>query len=165
MVIIKEGQCVDDRWHHLDDQDALPESGPITVSAGRWRSERESLMSRGEPVGIRIEPGDAVEDLAADLRQLPLVVLNFPALTDGRLFSAARLIRERYGYAGELRARGDFLQDQIFFLSRVGVNAFEPPPGTAAEDLTAALSTFSVTYQAATDESRPLYRRAHRGSH
>ena len=79
--------------------------------------------------------------------------------TDGRAFSQARLLRDRHGYAGELRARGDFLRDQMFFLRRVGVDAFEFPEGTNLQDRLKAFEEFSVTYQAAVDNPEPLYRR------
>jgi uncharacterized protein (DUF934 family) len=162
MDIIEDGRLLADCWQHLDDEMAVPASGAVTVSLARWQAERAALAVRDEPVGLRLEASDTPEAVSKDLGGFPLIVLNFASMADGRLFSLARLLRERYGFAGELRARGDFIQDQMFFLSRVGVDAFEPSGGATPEDVAAALATFSVTYQGATDEKRPLYRRMQR---
>jgi len=162
MDIIKDGRLLTDCWQHLDDETPLPDAVAVTVSLARWLAARDTLAARDEPVGLRLEAGDTPEAISKDLQRFPLIVLNFASMADGRLFSLARLLRERYGFAGELRARGDFIQDQMFFLSRVGVNAFEPSAGATTEEVTAALTTFSITYQAATDERRPLYQRVQR---
>lgn len=163
MVIRTDGRAIPDGWQQLDDRAALPASGPVTVSLARWQTERVALMARSEPVGLHLGAADAPETIADDLPHFPLIVLNFEAMSDGRLFSLARLLRERFGFAGELRARGEFIVDQMFFLKRVGVDAFEPfPSATTPEEVSAALTTFSVTYQAAADERQPLYRRSQR---
>jgi uncharacterized protein (DUF934 family) len=163
MVII-DGHSIADHWRHLDDPDELPDSGAVTVSKARWQAERDALATRREPVGLRLEADSSLKDIAEDLNRFPVIVLDFASLADGRLFSLARMLRERYRFSGELRARGNFIQDQIFFLSRVGVNAFEPAAEMTVEGVLAALSTFSVTYQAATDQPLPLYRRERRPS-
>lgn len=157
MQIIKDRKIVDDRWTHVAD-DAPLNGAHATVSAARWRAERDSLAERGD-IGLRLGGADEVADFAEDLARIPLIVLEFAQMADGRLFSSARLLRERYGYAGELRARGDFIRDQMFFLSRVGVNAFEFSHSSQAEAALASLGDFTVRYQAATDERTPLYRR------
>jgi uncharacterized protein (DUF934 family) len=158
MAIIKNGAIVGNDWRHAADDEALPE-GNASVSLKRWQAERGSLMQRKAPLAVRLAAGDAPEDIAADLPRLAMVVLEMAHFADGRVFSTARLLRERYGYAGELRAKGDFLRDQVFYLARVGVNAFECYEGVDPEALLPAFKEFSVTYQAATDEPRPLYRR------
>ncbi|MGY6213611.1 DUF934 domain-containing protein [Methylolobus aquaticus] len=162
MVIVKDGRAITDEWLHLDDQAAIPPSGQVTVSLLRWHAERTALMARPDPVGLRLEAGDAPDTIADDLQRFPLIVLSFATMADGRLFSLARLLRERFGFARELRARGDFILDQIFFLSRVGVDTFEPTEDISPEAVGQAITTFSVLYQAATDEKQPLYRRARR---
>lgn len=158
MAIIKDGGIVGDDWRHVEDGAALPE-GKATVSLKRWQAEKADLAGRAAPLGIRMGPADAPEDLAGDLDRFALIVFDVAQFTDGRVFSQARLLRERYGYKGELRARGLFLRDQIFFLARVGVNAFEFPEGTDLEDMLHAFGEFTVTYQAAADIREPLYRR------
>jgi uncharacterized protein (DUF934 family) len=154
MPIIKDGAIIDDDVRHLADDEA-PTGGRFTVSFARWQQEKDSLAA----AGVRLRGEHAVADIAADLPRLQLVVVEFPALADGRGFSHARLLRDRYGYAGEIRARGDFIRDQVYFLGRVGVNAFEPAEGTQLETLLPALTEFTVHYQAAADHHQPLYRR------
>lgn len=162
MVIDKSGQEIRNGWQHLDDQVPVPAAGPVTVSVARWLAERIMLLARSAPVALRLEAADSPEAIADDLPHFPLIVLNFATMADGRLFSLARLLRERFGFAGELRARGDFIVDQMFFLGRVGVDTFEPATDASADAVRAALATFSVSYQAATDEKLPLYRRVQR---
>ena len=154
MPIIKDGAIVADDVRHLADDEA-PTQGRYTVSLARWQKEKDGLAA----AGVRLRGADALADLAADLPRLALVVVEVPALADGRGFSQARLLRDRYGYAGEVRAVGDFLRDQVYFLSRVGVNAFEPKHGVDLESLLPALSEFSVNYQGAADHKQPVYHR------
>ena len=158
MRIIKDGDIVADEWRHVADDEALPD-GRISVSLKRWREERDVLAGRGAPLGLRLAAHEAVEEIAGELGQFELIVLDMVQFTDGRVFSQARLLRERWNFAGEVRVRGDFIRDQIFFLSRVGVNAFEFPDGTDLDSMRRALGEFSVTYQAAADRRDPLYRR------
>jgi len=162
MRVIKDGRAVADDWQHLDDQTPLG-PGPCTVSAKRWLAERDALSGRAAAVGVRLSGGDDVAAIAADCASLGLVVVEFPALADGRGFSLARLLRERYGYRGELRACGQFIRDQVFFLSRVGVDAFQCGENDDPADILSALQEFSVKYQACTDQPQPLYRQHRRG--
>lgn len=158
MTVIKNGQATDNAWLHLDGEES-PGFSPFTVPLERWQRDKGELIRHGLAVGVRLTPADSPEVLADDLATLPIVVLDMGPFTDGRSFSQARILRDRMGYAGEIRARGDFLRDQIFFLNRVGVNAFEFPPGTDLSEQMKALQEFTVTYQAATDTKEPLYRR------
>ncbi|MFI3157683.1 MAG: DUF934 domain-containing protein [Methylococcaceae bacterium] len=146
MQIIKDQQIIDDSWSYVAD-DAELKAGDISVSLARWKKDKQQLLQSNAKVGVRIGPADSVEDLAADLNDIPLIELDFPAFADGRIFSHAWLLRGRYNYQGELRATGHFMRDQVFYLSRVGINAFSLEK---AEDLPVALSTlndFSVNYQ------------------
>ncbi|MFW5442900.1 MAG: DUF934 domain-containing protein [Methylococcaceae bacterium] len=150
MKIIKDKQIIEDTWTHIADDDKLT-NGDITVSLSRWKQQKTELSAHNGNMGIRLAPADKVEELAADLNQINLIALEFPAFTDGRSFSHARLLRSRYNFNGEIRAIGSYMPDQVFYLSRVGVNAFqlEKP-----EELKLALSTmedFSVKYQASSD--------------
>lgn len=148
MHIIKDGRIAADHWQHLTD-DEPPTSHPFTVSLGRWTSQRDTLRQQSNPVGVRLGAADSPEALAGDLSDLPLIVLQFDSLRDGRSFSHARILRERLGYTGEIRARGDFIRDQMFFLSRVGVDAFEFDDDTTAARALPALKDFSAVYQPA----------------
>lgn len=158
MQIIKDGRLVENTWLHLDDDAALPAGGDVTVSFVRWSKEGAALNGRGGRLGVRLDGNDPLETLGPVAEQFPLLVVEFPAMTDGRGFSVARLLRDQYGYRGELRARGHFLRDQIFFLQRVGCNAFESSL-IEAQDLLPGLSDFTVRYQASQDEPLPIYRR------
>ena len=146
MQIVKDKKIVDDTWRYVADE-VEPGSGDISVSLARWKQEKEQLLSRNGKLGVRIGPADSVTDLSADLDKIQLIELDFNDFADGRLFSHAWLLRRRYHYQGEIRAIGHYIPDQIFYLSRVGVNAFAPEK---PEQLTTALSylnDFTVKYQ------------------
>jgi uncharacterized protein (DUF934 family) len=146
MRIIKDKQITDNSWHYAAEDEPL-DTGDITVSLTRWKNTKTQLLDHTGKLGIRLTPGDSVDDLAADLSHIQLIELNFPELTDGRLFSLAWLLRSRYGYQGEIRATGRYLPDQVFYLSRVGVNAFEPLKQDDLPTLLACLNDFSTSYQ------------------
>ncbi|MFZ1642565.1 MAG: DUF934 domain-containing protein [Candidatus Contendobacter sp.] len=156
--VIKHRRIVEDRWQHLADDADLP-VGPVIVTLARWRKERAALRERGDPVGVRLPNTANVADLAADLPVLALVALEFPKFADGRAYSQARLLRERYGYQGELRAVGDVLRDQLLFMARSGFDAFELRADRGLEDALEAFGEFSESYQPAADQPQPLYRR------
>ncbi|MEN3974397.1 DUF934 domain-containing protein [Emcibacter sp. SYSU 3D8] len=159
MQIIKGRTIVEDGWQHVEDGAPLPE-GKIIVSLSRWRTEREALIGRrNSGLGIQLASSEHAEDIAADLDNFEVVALNFPIFRDGRAFTTARLLRERYGFKGELRATGDVLRDQIFFMHRVGFDAFEVRPDRSIEDALKAFDDFTVTYQPSTDQDQPLWRR------
>jgi uncharacterized protein (DUF934 family) len=151
MRIIKNKRIVEDHWVHIAD-DPIPSEGCITVSTARWKAERAALLARDGELGLRISPEDRIDDFAEDLQNFQLIGLEFPTFTDGRLFSVASLLRRRHQYPGEVRALGGFIRDQIFFLSRVGVESFELPEGTDLEEALSALDDFSVKYQPAWDK-------------
>ncbi|MGD8861064.1 MAG: DUF934 domain-containing protein [Myxococcales bacterium] len=158
MGLIKNGKVVQDDWTDVADDAPLPEGGVI-VSLARLQNERETLAAREGKLGVRL-PSDALpDDIAGDLPALSLVAIEFPKYVDGRGYSVARLLRERHGFGGELRAVGNVLRDQLFYMSRCGFDAYELQPGKDEQDALDAFREFSVTYQAAADDSRPLYRR------
>jgi uncharacterized protein (DUF934 family) len=123
-AIWKDGAFRHDTWVKADADAALPD-GPVIVSKKRWLAERERLGPRNAPLGLFIEAGETIDDVAADLPRFALIALSFPKFRDGRAFSTARLLREKHGYAGELRAVGNVLSDLIPFMRRVGFDAFE----------------------------------------
>ncbi len=146
MQIIKDKQIIDDNWMHIADDHEIT-AGNITVSLTRWKQQKADLINHKGNLGIRLSPADKIEDIADALNNISLISLEFPAFTDGRSFSQARLLRSRYAFNGEIRAIGNYMPDQVYYLSRVGVNAFqlEKP-----EELNVALSTmddFTVKYQ------------------
>jgi len=110
-------------------------------------------------VGVWLEAGEGAEALAADLADLALIGIDFPKFTDGRGYSSARLLRERFGYQGEIRAIGDVLHDQLFYMKRCGIDAFAVRADKDIEAALAGLNVFSETYQTAVDQPQPLFRR------
>lgn len=156
--VIKDRRIVEDRWRHVADAAELPD-GPAIVSLARWTRERALLLERGEPIGVRLPNTASVAELAGDLPRLEVVALEFPKFADGRAYSQARLLRERYGYRGEIRAVGDVLRDQLLFMARSGFDAFELRADRDLDDALEAFGEFSENYQPAADQPLPLFRR------
>jgi uncharacterized protein (DUF934 family) len=146
MQIIKDKAIIDDTFATLADGAEL-RSGDICVSLARWKRDRELLLAHPGKLGIRIQAGDSVSDLADDLKHIHLIELDFTDFADGRLFSQAWLLRSRHHFQGEIRAIGHFITDQTFYLSRVGVNAFQPVASEHLKTILANLNDFSVKYQ------------------
>lgn len=158
MQIIKNGRIVEDNWLHLDDEAELV-AGNITVSLSRWQEQHASLSSHEGQLGLRLSGDDALEEIVPDLAKFSLIVLIFPVFTDGRCYSFARLLRDRYYYPGEIRAQGDVLHDQVFYMSQSGINSFELAEPNQMENALVAFNDFSESYQTTALRAQPLYRR------
>jgi uncharacterized protein (DUF934 family) len=156
MPLLKDGRLIDDPWRKLADDEAAPAQGPILVSRARFAAERDALLARGAPMGVALANTDDVAALAADLSRLNLVALNFPKFSDGRAFSQARTLRERFGFAGELRATGHVLPDQLVHMIRCGFDAFELFRGEPLAAWRRAQGAYSAFYQPAADGRSPL---------
>ena len=113
-----------DAWVRAVDGEPLPDA-PAIVPRKRWLAERGALAGRNAPLGLHLDAGERIDDIAADLARFSLIALAFPQFSDGRAFSSARLLRDKHGYDAELRAVGNVLADQIPFMRRVGFDAFE----------------------------------------
>jgi uncharacterized protein (DUF934 family) len=163
MPLIKAGQPIDDPFIQVADGEALPDEGPIIVSLARWQEEQGLLRPRNAPIGVRLKPGDPVGLIAADLGRVEVIVLEFPKFNDGRAMSQARLLRERHGYRGEIRATGKVLRDLLLFMHRCGIDAFEVADDIDAAVVARSLATFSQYYQPAAD-SRPSILRLRHGA-
>ena len=150
-TLIKEKEIVADPFISICADDPIPESGAVLVSLSTWQDHWEQLLRRNEAIGIRLKSDEHPEIIADDVDQLQLIALEFPSFRDGRAYSYARLIRERYGFTGELRAVGDVLLEQLHYMERVGFNAFEVDSHDAIADFTAASQDFSVWNQTSTD--------------
>lgn len=150
MKIIKDKQIIENSWQHIAD-DAQLVDGDITVSLARWQQQSPELSNHKGNIGVRLMPNDTVEDISTDLGKISLIALEFPAFTDGRSFSQARLLRSRYNFGGEIRAIGSYMPDQVFYLSRVGVNSFELENPKELETAFSTMNDFSVNYQASTN--------------
>jgi uncharacterized protein (DUF934 family) len=155
MALIKHDQLIDDPFVDASAADVPPASGHVIVSLAQWQSQRAALLARGTPLGIRLRSDQSPELIAGDLAHFALVALEFPKFRDGRAYSYARLLRERYGFKGELRAVGDVLMEQLLFMIRTGFDAFDlqqsPDPLAAYRT---ALGDFSIWYQP-TGDGRP----------
>jgi len=124
-TIWQGGVFQQDIWVTVADGDPLPQASPAILSKKRWLIEHDGLAGRNTPVGLKLEPGEALDDIVGDLAQFSVIALNFPKFSDGRAFSTATLIRDKHGFKGELRAVGNVLSDQIPLMRRVGFDTFE----------------------------------------
>jgi uncharacterized protein (DUF934 family) len=148
MQIIKDKQLIANDWTFIDNDSAISAEGNITVTLERWLKEQPELLKRNGKIGLRLASSDAINSLAGHVTGLALIELNFPGFGDGRLFSHAYLLRSRFDYQGEIRAIGRFLADQVFYLTRVGVNAFQFEDQQQIPLALASMSDFTVKYQA-----------------
>ena len=146
MQLIKDQQIIDNTWQYIADTDEL-KSGDISVSFARWQRDKQELFSNDGKLGVRISSTDIVDELAEDLEKLQLIELDFRDFVDGRLFSQAWLLRGRYHFQGEIRAIGHYIPDQVFYLARVGVNAFSPKVSEELPEILNKLNDFTVNYQ------------------
>lgn len=137
---------------------SLP-AGPLLVPLAVWSARKAELQARGTPVGVWLDVTEGPEAIASELDAFAVIGVNFPKFTDGRGYSTARLLRERYSYSGELRAIGDVLHDQLFLMARCGFDAFALKDGKDVAKAVNAFETFKTPYQAAVDQTQPLFRR------
>jgi uncharacterized protein (DUF934 family) len=147
----------EDPFLFVADEEPMPGQGGVILSLQRFQAEGDALLSSGRQVGVRVKPDEPVESLAYDLPRLALVALEFPKFRDGRAFSSAVLMRERYGYTGELRAVGDVLQEQLGFMIRCGFDAFELADGATPEDVERKVGQFRHVYQTSADDRTPAF--------
>ena len=141
-VLIDLCGVIDDEWRLLDVDSDLSRECPVLVSTERLLKEGESLLAVHRRIGVDLPANEPVESIAPFLSRIELVVLNFEVFADGRAFSQARLLRDRYRYLGSLRARGDVVRDLLSFMQRCGIDQFELAPG---EDVALALSVSGET--------------------
>ena len=151
MALIKNGTFVEDTWIDAGDEDALTDQACV-VSLGRWQSETVALRARNAPLGVRLEAGESPEAIADDIDQFDLIKLNFPAFKDGRAYSYARMLRQRYGYTRELRATGNVLRSQLQFMHRVGFDAFEVDERITPKVYAEEIGRLHEVYQPSADD-------------
>lgn len=158
--IIRDGVIVADDWVLLPTgYDAAFPSGKLIVPLNIFVSRQAELTARTECTGVWMEGHDDLTPISNLIEGLPLIAIHFPKFTDGRGYSTAVLLRTRYSFKGELRATGEVLRDQLFYLRRVGFNAFAVRADKDIVDALKALTDFSESYQASTDQPVPLFRR------
>ncbi|MGH8482280.1 MAG: DUF934 domain-containing protein [Nevskiaceae bacterium] len=167
MKIIRDGAIVEDDWTRLADDAPVPPAGKVIVPYARWLADKDVLRERGS-LGVALPPALDLGELGPDLRSFALVAVPFNFIQpkpeggrsfDGRGYSQARLLRDRYAYTGEIRAVGDVFRDAMYYMHRCGVNAFELKAGADLQDALKAFSDFSFGYQGAADDPMPIFRR------
>jgi|TARA_R110002096_G_scaffold196966_2_gene380025 uncharacterized protein (DUF934 family) len=146
MTLIKDKQIIDDPWCYLSDGHALKASHTI-IDPDFWHQNKRSLSGASSPLGLMIPGDQELAELANDLTYFSLIAIHIPTFVDGRAYSLAKLLRERYHYKGEVRAVGDVLPDQAHYLTRVGFDALEFTDHPSASLALKKLSELSVCYQ------------------
>lgn len=159
MPLIKNDTFVDDDWVRVDaDADlGTVNAEKVIVPFSVWEENKQALRGRNGQLGIVLSSDQSPELIADDLAQFALIALEFPVFKDGRGYSSARILRDRYDYGGELRAVGEVLRDQWYFMARCGFDAFEVAESVDLKDWTQALAEFSVPYQPASDDSATVF--------
>ena len=160
MRVIKAGKVLEDNWQRIAalEQDQALDDGDWIIPLGYWRVNRERLLRHKGKIAVCLNGDDKLDDLSDSLGLLELIALEFPKFTDGRSYSQARLLRDRFAYRGEIRAVGDVLRDQLFFMQRCGIDSFQLREDKDPEDALKGLSDFTVRYQAAADGELPIYK-------
>jgi uncharacterized protein (DUF934 family) len=147
MPLVKGGKIAEDIFVHIADGAELPAEGAVLVSAARLLEQPDALLAREGKVGVIWPNNRDIDDLVPYLDRLAAVALVFPTFRDGRAYSQARLLRERFSWRGELRATGQVLRDQFVFMLRAGFDAFEVKKRSDAEAFAQTAKRYSVFYQ------------------
>ena len=168
MPLYKNGSFVQDAWTTIREGEAISPAGHVIAPLAWWQAERQAFDQSHVPIGVLIEPGASIDDFIADLPHLALIALVIPKFQDGRPYSMARLLRERHGFKGEVRATGEVLIDQIQPMLRCGFDAFEiTDPVTQAALEAGRVPGVTHFYQPGVNEApqagaRPWLRQAER---
>ena len=149
MTLFKNNSFTDDAWRALGTDEDVPATGQVILTLAQWQAKRDSLVGSNLPLGIQLEPGTPVSAIAADLERFALIAMNFPKFGDGRGFSIGQQLREA-GFAGELRAVGEVLFDQLQYMARCGFDAFDITDANTHKLVAAGrFNTMDVFYQPA----------------
>lgn len=162
--LIKDRQIIDDQWVLIKEssqlEDLLAYSGKdLIVPLSFWREERDRILRRSGKTAVWLNSNELPQSLGADLHNLEIIALNFPIFSDGRSYTSARELRSNLGYKGEIRAIGDVLRDQLYYMSRCGFDAFLMREDQNLEKALSAFNDFTDAYQVSVDKPIPLFRR------
>ena len=152
----QRAELVEDPYTWVPAENHMPR-GDVIISLQRFQSEGQRLLGEGRKVGVRIEPNEHVEELQADLPSISVVALALPKFVHGQAYSSARILRERFGYQGEVRVVGDVLREQARFMVRCGIDAFEVADGSSAQEWTHVIGRYRHVYQRAADGREPAF--------
>ncbi|HEX7055048.1 MAG TPA: DUF934 domain-containing protein [Burkholderiales bacterium] len=161
-ILIKNRRIVADGWRLLDAhaaEAALADGESLLLPLALWLERRDSLPERRAPLGVWLDSHEGPEAIAADVARFQVIAVNFPKYQDGRGYSTARLLRERYGYRGELRAIGQVARDHLYYMASCGFDAFLLREGEDPQAALEAFDDFSEAYQASPARPLPLFRR------
>ncbi len=162
-IIYDNGDIHNNEWLLLELNDELTIAnipiGKVIVPSSLWQPNQKSLAERSDDIGVLLESDTNIDEIAEQLLAIKLIAINFPVFTDGRGYSIARSLREHYNYKGEIRAVGDVMQDQLYYMRRCGFNSFMLKQGRSLSLAVKALFPFKESYQAAIDQPKPLFRR------
>lgn len=157
-LVTRDGTVIPDGWRLLADEDVIGADGPVVLGFERALKELDGLNGK---YGVRVNPGDDVRKLTPFLDKITLIEVAFPGYRDGRGYSSARILRQNLGFTGEIRAVGDVLRDQVFYMMRCGFDAFlikdADPEGAVAH----ARTLYDTAYQSAADGLKPVWARRH----
>lgn len=154
MALIRDGRLVPDPFTDASSLPELPVGIPLIVSLEQWRANRDVLTGRGMPLGLRLRSDQSPAQIASNIGLFAVIALEFPKYRDGRAYTHARILKERLGYTGEIRAVGDVLQEQLHFMQRCGFDSFDvvaPDPEVAWRTIA---GDHTAWYQA-TGDGRP----------
>jgi uncharacterized protein (DUF934 family) len=159
MPLVKDGKVIEDRYRRILDDSPVPAEGAVILPAARFLADAHELLNRSGATGV-LWPNDRdVSELSPHVERLAAIALVFPNFRDGRAYSQARMLRERYRFHGELRATGQILRDQFLFLHRAGFDAFEVVKAADAQAFVETVRRYSTVYQPAADGRVPASRR------
>lgn len=161
MPLLKQGQIAADPWARIDDNAAIATETAVVVLLQRWLTEAETLRTRNAPVAVALSNDQSPAQIVDDLDAIDAVFLTFPAYTDGRAYSQARLLRQRYGFTGEIRATGNVLRDQYAFMLRCGFDAFEVADDADLAGWGKSAALMSASYQTAADGAKAIWAKRH----
>lgn len=160
MRIIKDKKVSEDNWslvREIEDSALVP-AGNVILPFSYWQLNRDKLLKQNSTHAVWIDGDIEIEDMLGDLDHFSIIALDFPAFKDGRSYSYARLLRDRYAYKGDLRAIGDVLRDQLFFMQRCGIDSYQLREDKDAEDALKGFDDFTIRYQTAADGAIPVYK-------
>ena len=157
--LLKDNKIIEDSWRIVDESAEHLPSGNVLLSIDQCQKFSEQFSKQDGNVGLWLDGNADIDKIIDFLQQMSVVAVKFPKFADGRGFSTARLLRERYNFHGELRAIGEFIRDQLYLLQRCGFNAFQFSNDEDLIEASKSLNDFSETYQVAADQKQPLFRR------